>query len=298
METKIIDFYTEDGVKLNGYIKSNKSSKIIISCHGMTSNCFKERDYQIADIALENGIDFFAFNSRGSEVVKFVHRYQDGTSTKFLGGTCFEDVREGYYDIKAAIEEVIARGYEKIYLQGHSLGSTKTLYTYTRLKKEDFIYLENIKGIILLSLVDIPTAIKAYLGENYEKTFKYAKEKSKNGNVDEIMPEGSFINPISVKTFLIYTEDNKDIDFAKYSDENYDFKELNGVDVPLFMRFGNENEMILQKADDLVKMLNNKIKKKDKDISYINGADHSYHGKERILSNEIVSFIKKYDEKK
>ena len=64
METKIIDFFTEDGVKLNGYIKSNKSSKIIISCHGMTSNCFKERDYQIADAATENGIDYFSFNSR------------------------------------------------------------------------------------------------------------------------------------------------------------------------------------------------------------------------------------------
>ena len=109
------------------------------------------------------------------------------------------------------------------------------------------------------------------------------------------MPEESFINPISVKTFLIYTKDNEEINFARYSDSNYDFKELNEIDVPLFMRFGNDNEMIIQKAEDLVGLLNSKINKKEKDISFINGADHSYHRKEKVLSDEIISFIKKYN---
>ena len=175
MNTQIIDFFAEDGLRLNGYIKSNKSDKIIISCHGMTSNCFKERDYVIADSALENGIDFFAFNSRGSEIVRYWHTFNAGVSSKTLGGTCFEDVKEGYYDITAAVEEAIARGYESIYLQGHSLGSTKTLYTYTRLKKENYKYLKNIKGIILLSLVDIPSVIKYYLGDKYNETVECLK---------------------------------------------------------------------------------------------------------------------------
>ena len=156
-----IDFLVTDGIKLNGilYKSQEKTSTIILSIHGMTSNCFKERDEIIAKQANKNKIDYFCFNNRGSELVKYIRKNIDGKREKILAGTTYEDVLEGYEDITGAILKLKELGYENIYLQGHSLGCTKIVYTYNELKEDEDEILTNIKGIILLSLVDIPMSI-------------------------------------------------------------------------------------------------------------------------------------------
>ena len=75
---KRVNFIATDGVKLNGFLyqseSNQKSEKIILSVHGMTSNWFKKRDIEIAKKANEKGIDYFAFNNRGSEIVKYIEK--------------------------------------------------------------------------------------------------------------------------------------------------------------------------------------------------------------------------------
>ena len=78
------------------------------------------------------------------------------------------------------------------------------------------------------------------------------------------MPKESFIHPVSVKTFLRYARDNKEIDFAGYGRDTK-LEKLNNIDVPLFMRWGNDNEMILQRAEELVDIVNNILKNENKD---------------------------------
>ena len=286
-----IDFIATDGIELCGilYKGKEKTDKIILAVHGMTSNCFKKRDDIIAKKANEEKIDYFCFNNRGSEIVKYISKNINGKKEKSLAGTAYEDVLEGYEDIVGAILKLKELGYSKIYLQGHSLGSTKVVYTYNELKEEETDILNNIKGIILLSLIDIPMAVKFYLGKNYETYLKLAEEKEEKG-INDLMPKNAFIHPISVKTFLRYVRDNKDIDFARYGNDN-EMEILNKIDIPLFMRWGNDNEMIAQKAEELVTILNNIITNPNKDIDYIDGANHGYDGKEEILAEEIIKFV-------
>lgn len=291
MNIDFLDFVTEDNVLLNGYISKASSNKVIISTHGMSSNCFKNRDKIIMNEAFKNNISYIAYNNRGSELVRYLTTYNNGKVVKKLGGTSFEDVLDGYFDIKAAVKEAIGLGYTDIYLQGHSLGSTKVLYTYNKLKNENSELIKYIKGIILLSLVDIPRALTIYSKDKLEVYKNLAEEYESKGKLDELMPEESFIHPISVKTYLRYIRDYSDFDFARYNDENYDFKELNNIDVPLFMRWGNVYEMIEQDASDLVNLINNKVKNNKKDINYIDGADHGYNGKEEVLTKQILDFI-------
>lgn len=288
-----VDFLATDGIELSGilYNGKKKNKKIILSIHGMASNCMKTRDRIIAKNANENNIDYFCFNNRGSEIVKYISKNINGKKEKQLAGTAYEDVLESYEDIVGAILKLKELGYKDIYLQGHSLGCTKIVYTYNELLEEkETDILNSIKGVILLSLIDIPMAIKVYTGEKFEKYLKLAEEKE---NKLELMPTSSFIHPISVKTFLRYARDNKDIDFAKYGKDN-ELKKLNNIKAPLFMRWGNDNEMILQKADELVSMVSNLIQNQNKDINYIDGANHSYNEKEEILAKEIIEFVKKY----
>lgn len=289
-----IDFIATDGIELSGILYSGKekSKKVILSVHGMTSNCFKKREDIISKFVNENGIDYFCFNNRGSEIVKYISKNINGKIEKLLAGTAYEDVLEGYEDIVGGILKLKELGYEDIYLQGHSLGCTKIVYTYNELLDEDEKdILDSIKGVILLSLVDIPMAIKVYLGNKYEDYLKLAEEKEQAGLRKELMPKGAFIHPISVKGFLRYARDNKDIDFAGYGRDEK-LEKLNNIKVPLFMRWGNDNEMILQKAEELVTIVNNIITNPNKDIDYVDGANHGYHEKEEIVAKDIVNFIK------
>ena len=291
---ELINFMATDGVNLEGILykaSSNISEKIILSVHGMTSNCFKKRDIEIAKKANEKGIDYFAFNNRGSEIVKYIEKETEGQTAKELAGTAYEDVLEGYEDIVGAIIKLKELGYKNIYLQGHSLGCTKIVYTYNELINNDETeILENIKGVILLSLVDIPMALKVYLRDNFKQYLDYAEKLEHENKIYEMMPRESFIHPISVKSFLRYARDNKDIDFANYGKDN-ELEKLNNIQVPLFMRWGNDNEMIIQQADELSTMVNNIITNENKNIDYIDGANHSYTGKEKELAEQIVEFV-------
>lgn len=291
---ELINFMATDGVNLEGILykaSSNISEKMILSVHGMTSNCFKNRDIEIAKKANEKGIDYFVFNNRGSEIVKYLEKETEGQPAKELAGTAYEDVLEGYEDIVGAIIKLKELGYKNIYLQGHSLGCTKIVYTYNELINNDETeILENIKGVILLSLVDIPMALKVYLRDNFKQYLDYAEKLEHENKIYEMMPRESFIHPISVKSFLRYARDNKDIDFANYGKDN-ELEKLNNIQVPLFMRWGNDNEMIIQQADELSTMVNNIITNENKNIDYIDGANHSYTGKEKELAEQIVEFV-------
>lgn len=292
-----VDFLATDGIQLNGFIyKSSEkiSNRVILAVHGMSSNCLEKRDEVISKKVNENNIDYFCLNNRGSELVKYIRRNISGKKEKMLGGTSYEDVLEGYEDIIGAILKLKEMGYENIYLLGHSLGCTKIVYTYNELKQDDDDILNNIKGIILLSLIDIPSTLRIYLRDKLDTYISLAEEKERTGLKNELMPKDAFIHPISVKSFLRYARDNKEIDFAKYSEEN-DFEILNNISIPLMMRWGNNNEMILQSADEIVRNVNDKIINNKKDIGYIDGADHGYTDKEEMLAEQVINFIKKYD---
>ena len=143
----IINFLATDNVELNGILyksENAKNKKVILAVHGMTSNCFKKRDEVIAKYANHEGIDYFCFNNRGSEITRYIVR--KSSDRKELGGTAYEDVLDGYYDICGATLKLAELGYTDIYLQGHSLGCTKIVYTYNKLKDENSDILEYIKA--------------------------------------------------------------------------------------------------------------------------------------------------------
>ncbi len=152
-------------------------------------------------------------------------------------------------------------------------------------------YLKAISGVILLSLVDIPYIFNKFTNPKYHE---YAKRKEKENSILELMPQECFIHPISVKNFLKYTKYNNEIDFAKFSQENYKFEKINSINLPLFMRWGNNKELIEKDAKEQVDFMNKKINNIFKDINYIDGANHTFSDKEEILANQICDFLQKY----
>lgn len=285
-------FELEDKVELVGLLHKpeNVTDEVVISIHGMQSNCFKKREDILSKVINSAGIAYFAFDNRGANLMCYTKK-TDGTKT-LNGGSVYEDVLESYYDIKGAIDRMIELGYKKIHLQGHSLGCTKIVYAYNKLKKENYKNLENIQSIILLSLVDLIDLQKYDLGiDKYNKMLELAIEKEAKGQEMDLMPFDSFDHPISVKSYLRYYRDNEEIDFAKFSNNNYDFKEINNINIPLFLRWG-ENDLVVQNLDELIEFLKAKIKNSKLDIGYIKDTDHGYTNKEEVLGEEIKNFLK------
>lgn len=285
-------FELEDKVELVGLLHrpENTTDEVVISIHGMQSNCFKKREDILSKVINNAGIAYFAFDNRGANLMCYTKK-TDGTKA-LNGGSVYEDVLESYYDIKGAIEKMLELGYTKIHLQGHSLGCTKIVYAYNRLKKENYKNLGNIQSIILLSLVDLVDLQKYDLGiDKYNKMLQLAIEKEARGEEMELMPFDSFDHPISVKSYLRYYRDNQEIDFAKFNDNNYDFKEINNINIPLFLRWG-ENDLVVQKLDELIEFLKTKINNPKLDIGYIKNTDHGYTNKEEVLGEEIKKFLK------
>lgn len=294
-----INFITEDNTGLTGLLYHSReiTKEIILAIHGMSSNCMKNRDKIIAEEANKNNIDYFTFNNRGHDLVCYINKYVDGKRSKVIGGSTFEDVLESYYDIVGAILKLKELGYNKIYLQGHSLGCTKIVYTYNKLiqeKRKDI--LDAISSVILLSMVDIYETQKYFLQDRFDKVLEIAEEKEKQGKESELLPIDSFIHPISAKTYLRYFKYNEKIQFPKYGEKDDKLLELNQITKPIFMRWGNVNELILQPADDLVKIVKQKLTNPNKDIGYIDGAGHNYGGKEKILAKQIITFINRNKE--
>lgn len=294
MQIEKVYFNSVDNLNLIGLLHTpkKKTDTVVISIHGITSNCLKRRDDILAQKCTELGIAYFGFNNRGHEIISSYGRIEDNTMK--LYGSGGESIYDSYYDIKGAMLEMQKRGYSKIILQGHSMGCTKIVYTYNEfLNNNETTMLDAITGVILLSMVDIPTALKQVLGKDYKKIISYFEMLKKRGKGDRLVVLDDGTPPVRPNSILEYAENNKKIDFAKFGDNRTTFKELNNITVPLFMRWGNVNELIFQGADELVQKLNEKIKNENKDISYIAGANHNYTGKEEELGEQIVNFIKR-----
>lgn len=292
MRIEKIYFNTEDNTELFGLLHTSENQtdkEVVISIHGMGSNCFKQRDDIIAQKLTSNNISYFSFNNRGFGLVNKITKNGSG----ILQGTAFEDVKDSYYDIVSAIKLMASKGYEKIHLQGHSLGSTKSVYVYNKLlQNNETKILNKISSVILLSLVDLTSVMQFLVKNADEDVIKIAKEKEAEKQLNYIIDcKASFLPLVSVQTFLTYYRDNKEIDFAKYQEKNYKFEKLNNIKVPLFMRWGNVNEIINLPANELVNLMNEKILNNKKDINFIDGATHNYRGKEEILAEEILKFI-------
>ncbi len=291
MREEIVEFFASDGVSLDGVLRTKEKNNeaLLIQVHGMTANCLGSRNAIIAKEVARFGIDSLSFNNRGSDIVRFI-KFKDGT--KKLAGTAFEDISDSYFDICGAIEFALSRGYTRVYLQGHSLGATKVVYAYNRMLKENKKLSKHVKAIILMSLVDVVNLVK-HMAKGY---IPYAEAALKKGHDTFLFYKEEFISPMSPATFLRYAKHGKDINFAQFGKEHDEFEVLNSFKIPLFFRWGNNNEIALMDIPKQVEFVKKKIHNPHLDAKYIDGANHSYVGKEAELARDIASFLAKVQE--
>lgn len=299
-----IYFEATDGIKLFGLLHKaeeqeyqilNHEKAVVLSVHGMTSNCFKKREDIFAKEFTDNNIDYFCFNNRGADIIGYYEKIKDGKLVgRIEAGSARENFVDCYYDIKGAILMLLDKGYETVYLQGHSLGSAKSVYTYQKLKQENEIeILNHIKAVTLLSIIDIPRVCRALLWDKYNLAIEEAERMVQEGNEEALITREYFLHPLSAKNFLFINEIHGEIDVVPFGDNEPNFSILNNIECKLFMCWGKEKDMILQTPEELEEILKTNIKNQDLEIKFIEGTSHNYHFKEKETAQEILKFLKR-----
>lgn len=289
MNISKVFFTTEDNLKLVGLLyapevkgilpRIRKLNKVVIFIHGMYSDCLKRRDDIFGEELNKAGYAYFTFNNRGAEV--------GNLNMDMLQGTAFENPYDGYYDIEAAIKAMEKRGFKEIHIIGHSLGCSKVLNWYPKKKV-------NVASVGLLSLTALSDKYRQIAGDKaYKMAISIVEAQISKGKGNELLRPEIYPKPISANTFNTIFNSQSEFNTVFYEDENWKAESLNVIEEPLFMRYGTVNETTTKSADETVKLIKKLVKNEKLDVGYVNGADHSYHGKENELINEYIEFLKR-----
>lgn len=289
MKTSFVTFQSTDSIQLHGLLFQSEgfNKSIVIHIHGMAGN-FYENSF-IAEMAksyTSNGIAFLTYNNRGHDY--YCDLLHVDTGETCLGGAAYEIFEECVFDIEGAILFAKSLGYTEIVLQGHSSGANKAVYYLSKQKS-------GIHGVALLSPCDDIGLHIDDLGDNrVSELLNHARELISSGSPDQFMPPKTFFDYLlSAKTYFDCFQPGSALDAFPYRDPQNAFVLFGSVQIPIFISFGNNGDYLLQNPEDVAMLLNLK-KSINASLSFnvIDGASHSYTGKEKELVTALVKWIK------
>ena len=118
---------------------------------------------------LKAGYAFLTVNTSGHDFIADLAVIGEKEQHKRVG-QIFEKFEDCVSDIDAWLKFFKSKGYDKLILQGHSLGATKVVYYLYKKPESDFVALVIASPPDMLGLVRVEAE-----GENFERDFAEAK---------------------------------------------------------------------------------------------------------------------------
>ncbi len=294
MLTNTVMILAEDGTKMHGlhYKVEEASSRLVIHVHGMAGN-FYENSFieRIAEITNLNKIDFLSFNNRGHDYIADCEKVIGSKTESFVAGCAYEKYVDCVFDLIGVMKWAISEGYSSVFLQGHSSGANKIIYAYESLMKVEEIS-NVLKGLILISPCDdIGIYHSETTSEERKKSHSLAQKYIDDLTGNTLMPLGTFFDYLlSAETFIECFKENSPLDMFPYRKHTLEDTKLKEVKIPKLIIFGNNGEFVLQNMDEIQSMyLDSHIESYH--INVIDGANHSYRGKENQLAETVCNWI-------
>ena len=156
MKTSFHRIYTEDGLKLHGFLyePDKRTSTVLAQVHGMGGSFYQPHFLDaLAETLSKNNIAFSPFNNRGSGLLTNFRKSNKNVEIVRLG-TSREKFEDCLLDIKAHLDFLEKQGFSNIHLCGHSLGTCKVIYYLA--KTQD----KRVNSVILLSPSDMLGVIR------------------------------------------------------------------------------------------------------------------------------------------
>lgn len=288
---KIIETKTSDGITFNGLFSepTSKSKKIIIHIHGMAGSVLLEKYYPIMHEQYpQSGFAFLVGENRGTgTMTEFV---SDDTSGFILAGNALEKFEDCIYDIQGWIDYALSLGYEEIWLQSHSLGTSKVAYYMDKVK------LTNIAGLIFLSPADMIGLVHDALGQKdhdilLPEANKLVSEEKGNQLLTNKLWGAEYL---SAGTYLNMFDKNANTAIFNYGDENLGWRVVNDIYVPVIAITGTKDDGIAPVMDPKLAMtkLEQELKNSPRVETVVyEGAEHSFDGFGQKIVEDVLNFI-------
>ena len=286
---RLLRFEATDTTPLSGllYEPRRGSERVAVFLHGTggSSVFASRRTNLLAGVLTAAGIAFFAFDNRGSQLVRRAGRK--------LGGMAFEKIRDCVFDIDGALREVRSRGYREITLIGHSTGANK-IAVYDRLKPRN-----RVKRYVLLAGGDDTGLLYQQLGaQRFAAAIAKARTRIHERRGDELVPRALSSLPMSWRSF--YDMANPDGDYNVFPfleamrgvrlSRRPRFRHIKGIRKPTLVLYGEHDEYCYGDVSRCVSILAG-VTGPNVELAILKDADHGFSGKEEELGELIAGWI-------
>jgi pimeloyl-ACP methyl ester carboxylesterase len=285
----IVKTKTNDGLCLNGLLSTSsiQSRKIIIHIHGMAGSPLMNAYYQsMHEKYSDENIAFLVTEHRGT-----------GTVTEFATektsrtvGNAFELFEESILDIEAWVQFAEQEGYTEIWLQSHSLGTSKAAYYATTSSSP------NIVGLLLLSPSDMIGLVHDQVGyQDHQKMLPIAKKLIQEGKGDALISHklwGEYL--LSAKTYLNFFDKGAKTAIFNFSDDSLGWDVVNAINIPVLAITGTKDDGIVPVIDphEAMVKLKKELKRSPRVATVvIENAEHSFDGFDKEIIDEVITFI-------
>ena len=277
---RLIRFPTRDELELAGLLfePRKKSARAAIFIHGMGGSFESRRTNLLAAEFMARGIAWFAFNNRGSYVMRRG------------GGMALEKIRDSVYDIDAAIRELRRRGYRDLTLIGHSTGANK-IAVYDHYKHRNFA-----KRYVMLGGGDDTGLAYLHLGpRRFARALQQARAKR---NSTDLVPAAMSPSIQSWRSF--YDMANPDGDYNVFPflellrnirlSRRPRFRYLRGIRKPTLVLYGDRDEFCYGDVPACVAILADTLGV-NFELGILKDTDHGFTGREEELARLITDWI-------
>lgn len=288
---RIVSTKTKDSLQFKGLISEpkEKSNQIIIHIHGLSGDFYSNKYYHsMHDLYPQNDLAFLSGENRGTHLLK---AFNTNNGSKIIGSS-LEIFEKSSLDIDAWVKLALKLGYQKVWLQGHSLGSLKIAHFLKEMNQDKVI-----KGAILLSPFDIlgltylTSAVK-----QHQVLIKEAHELEKEGKPQQILSQPLWREYyFSAQTYLNLFQKNSRAAIFNYGLPELGWKTVNQIKVPIIAFTGTKDEAIIpvisaKKA--MTKLENELIGSPKKQTHVLAGATHGFADFGLEIVKKVVDFIK------
>lgn len=286
---KIVSAKSTDGIYYKGLLSTSKESAkgIIIHIHGMAGSIVFNQFYtDMHKLYPESGWDFLVAEHRGTGSIT---QFNSDKGVLNLGNS-MEIFEECVHDIQGWINYAKNLGYKKIWLQAHSLGSSKVAYYISQLKEND------VEGLILLSPSDMVGLVNDEIGikdhnKLYPEALSLIKDNKPTQLLSDFLWESMTLSAQSYNSF--FGENAKDAIF-NFGIPDLGWSVVNSLDLQVLAVTGTKDEGIVAVMDAykamslLESQLVNSSRKKT--IVY-KDAEHDFNGFGEQICKDVLTFI-------
>lgn len=287
MVGELVKAQTSDGYQLNGFwVPGIKGKPVILHVHGYGGNFYANQFvHEIGSMISADGGSFLTIETRGSYDQQGLAVYGKGFENT---GAYLEKLEDAYQDIDAWVDFLVKKGFDQIILEGHSLGTVKSV-RYIHQGQ----YAKLITKLVLLCPFDRFALAEDTTNGHLNHYVEEAQIKIEQEHGHDLVPLEWCTLPMSYGTFLSWYQNTEANHCFDYAQPGFQSAYLQSIEQPVTIIVGSKDEFFSSLAPEQSQANLDRLSSQfpHSQNYLIDGARHSFRGYEDKLTGKIKELV-------